>query len=187
MVAAETEPESEMREALRRSQGGDQRAFGEIVRRHQSMVFSIALHFVRDEAVAEELAQDAFVELYRRIGRIESPEHLEFWLRRVIGHRCIDHLRKRPGRAEQPLEAIPEPAGSAPGGDLLLEGLLQRLVATLPDIARLVVILRFQEDLKPGEIAETLDIPVNTVKSHLQRSLSLLRDKLSVLAQRGNL
>ena len=49
------------------------------------------------------------------------------------------------------------------------------------------MILRFQEDLDPGEIAETLDMPLNTVKSHLHRSLSLLRDKLSVLAQRGGL
>ena len=187
MVAAETEPDDGMREALTRSQRGDHAAFGDIVRRHQSMVFSIALHFTRDEAEAEELAQDVFVQLYRNIGRIESPDHLAFWLRRVAGHRCIDHLRKRPGRTEQPLEAIAEPAGPSASGDLLLEGLLRRLVATLPEIARLVVILRFQEDLEPGEIAEALDMPLNTVKSHLHRSLALLRDKLGVLARRGGL
>ena len=187
MVAAEIEPDGDMRRALTRSQAGDHGAFGEIVCRHQSMVFSIAMHFTRDEAAAEELAQDVFVELYRSIGRIQSPEHLAFWLRRVTGHRCIDYLRKRPGRGEQPLEEILEPAGPAACGDLLLEGLLQRLVATLPETARLIVILRFQEDLDPSEIAETLEMPLNTVKSHLHRSLSLLRDKLSVLAQRGGL
>ena len=57
--------------------------------------------------------------------------------------------------------------------------MLRRVVDTLPEKARLVVILRYQEDLDPGEIASVLDMPLNTVKSHLRRSLSSLRDKLS--------
>jgi RNA polymerase sigma-70 factor (ECF subfamily) len=185
MEAIDTEPDSDMSEALRRSQAGDHAAFGDIVRHHQSMVFSIALHFVRDEAAAEELAQDAFVDLHRNVGRIESPKHLEFWLRRVTSHRCIDYLRKRRDHAS--LEEVAEPAGAASVGDPLLDRLLGRLVATLPEAARLVVILRFQEDLNPAEIAEVLDMPLNTVKSHLHRSLALLRDKLGALAQRGSL
>jgi RNA polymerase sigma-70 factor, ECF subfamily len=53
------------------------------------------------------------------------------------------------------------------------------MVDTLPEKARMVVILRYQEDLEPGEIAKTLGMPLNTVKSHLRRSLAMLRDKLS--------
>jgi RNA polymerase sigma-70 factor (ECF subfamily) len=56
---------------------------------------------------------------------------------------------------------------------------LQRLVAALPDKPRLVVTLRYQEDLEPAEIARVLDMPVNTVKSHLRRSLTLLREKVT--------
>jgi RNA polymerase sigma-70 factor (ECF subfamily) len=59
---------------------------------------------------------------------------------------------------------------------------LRRLVASLPETPRMVMILRYQEDLDPMEIAEVLEMPVATVKSHLQRSLSLLREKL---ARRG--
>jgi RNA polymerase sigma-70 factor (ECF subfamily) len=55
---------------------------------------------------------------------------------------------------------------------------LRRLIATLPEAPRAVIILRYQEDLDPSEIAEILSMPVGTVKSHLQRSLTLLREKL---------
>ena len=61
----------------------------------------------------------------------------------------------------------------------MLSETLRRLVETLPEKARMVVILRYQEDLEPAEISKMLDMPVNTVKSHLRRSLALLRDKLS--------
>jgi RNA polymerase sigma-70 factor (ECF subfamily) len=59
---------------------------------------------------------------------------------------------------------------------------LRRLVASLPESPRMVMVLRYQEDLDPADIAEILDMPVATVKSHLQRALALLREKL---ARRG--
>jgi RNA polymerase sigma-70 factor (ECF subfamily) len=61
----------------------------------------------------------------------------------------------------------------------MLSETLRRVVNTLPEKARMVVILRYQEDLDPAEIAKVLDMPVNTVKSHLRRSLGMLREKLS--------
>lgn len=63
-------------------------------------------------------------------------------------------------------------------GDPMLTRRLERLVGSLPEKPRMVMILRYQEDLSPVEIAEALDMPVRTVKSHLQRSLELLREKL---------
>jgi RNA polymerase sigma-70 factor (ECF subfamily) len=79
------------------------------------------------------------------------------------------------------LEDAPEPAAadSASSSDPLLSGMLRDLVAALPENARIVMILRYQEDLDPMDIAQALDMPIATVKSHLQRSLALLRDKLS--------
>jgi RNA polymerase sigma-70 factor (ECF subfamily) len=60
----------------------------------------------------------------------------------------------------------------------LLAGVLKRLVARLPERSRMIVVLRFQEDLEPAEIAEMLSIPLGTVKSNLHRSLALLRARL---------
>ena len=65
-------------ETLARATEGDQAAFAEIVRQHQAMVFSLAYHFLHDRGVAEELAQEVFLELHRHFGTIESPRHLVF-------------------------------------------------------------------------------------------------------------
>ena len=86
--------------ALARSVTGDAQAFAELVREHQGMVFSIAYHFLQDRSLAEDLAQEVFLELYQSLDRIQSPAHLVYWLRRVTANRCIDHGRKKHRRRE---------------------------------------------------------------------------------------
>jgi RNA polymerase sigma-70 factor (ECF subfamily) len=166
-------------DVLLQAQGGDAAAFAEVVRTHEAMVFSLARHFVRDRAAAEDLAQDVFLELYRNLARVESAAHLTFWLRRVTSHRCIDRLRRQSLRPETTVDSVAEP--SAPGvmPDILLEGRLRNLVDALPSHARLVVVLRYQEDLDPSEIAEMLGMSINTVKSHLRRAVERLRGQLT--------
>ena len=157
----------------------DAAAFAEIVRDHQSMVFSLAYHFLRDRSLAEELAQEVFLELHRNLASIQSATHLVFWLRKVTAHRSIDRTRRRSFWPMLKLEQVPEPAAVIPTRDPMLSRALAKLVASLPETPRMVVILRYQEDLEPSEIAELLEMPVSTVKSHLQRSLGLLREKLA--------
>jgi len=158
---------------------GEIPAFADIVREHQGMVYGLAYHFLRDRGLAEELAQEVFLELYRQLERIESPSHLTFWLRKVASRRCIDQIRRRSFWPKLRLDEVPEPATRTDERDPMLSRALSRLVASLPEKARMVVILRYQEDLPPTEIAQVLDMPVGTVKSHLQRSLDMLRDKLA--------
>lgn len=143
------------------------------------MVFGLAYHFLRDRGLAEELAQEVFLELYRCLGTIDSPAHLVFWLRKVAVRRCIDQTRRRAFWPKLRLDDVPEPAAKSSEADPMLSRALARLVASLPEKPRLVVILRYQEDLEPAEIAQLLEMPVATVKSHLHRSLDVLRDKLA--------
>jgi RNA polymerase sigma-70 factor (ECF subfamily) len=178
-IALEKATDARLGEMLARSVRGDQLAFAEIVREHQSMVFSLALHFLRDRALAEELAQEVFLNLHQNLSAIQSPAHLTYWLRKVTSHRSIDQTRRQKVRPQVSLEDVPEPAARYAEDDFMLSETLRRLVDTLPEKARMVVILRYQEDLEPAEIAKTLDMPLNTVKSHLRRSLAMLRDKLS--------
>jgi RNA polymerase sigma-70 factor, ECF subfamily len=154
-------------------------AFADIVREHQGMVFSLAWHFLHDRALAEELAQEVFLELHRHLATIQSPEHLVFWLRKVASRRCIDQTRRRAFWPKFRLDEVPEPAAKTRQDDPMLSRTLARLVASLPEKARAVVILRYQEDLDPADIAQVLDMPVATVKSHIHRSLDILRDKLA--------
>ena len=152
--------------------------FTRTVLENQSLVFSLALRFLRDRAGAEELAQDVFLQFYRKLDEIETPMHATWWLRRAISHRCIDEARKRKLRPRVGLEAVSEPVVESRQGDPFLNERLRVLVEGLPANARMVVLLRYQEDLDPTEIAEMLDMPISTVKSHLHRSLTALREKL---------
>ena len=169
-----------LEQLLAMSKRGDHTAFAGIVREHQSMVFGLASNFLRDRALAEELSQEVFLELFQNLDSIQSADHLRYWLRRVASNRCIDHARRAKRRPVVGLEEVPEPAtlDDTPA-DPILSDALRRYVRTLPEAARMVVVLRYQEDLAPSEIARVLDMPVNTVKSHLQRSLAVLREKLT--------
>lgn len=170
------------------ARAGDRRAFAALVRAHQRMVYSLALRALGAPVEAEELAQDVFVQLYANIARIQSRAHLAAWLRRTTCHRIIDCLRRRRrAPASEVLdetsalgeygsthdgEALDAPAGL---GDPLLARRLGRLLGTLAPVPRLVLLLRFQEDLDPSDIAHELNLPLNTIKSHLKRSLERLR------------
>jgi len=152
--------------------------FADIVRQHQAMVFSIAQHFLTDRSAAEELAQDVFLQLHATLPTLKSEDHVKFWLRKVTAHRCIDYQRRR--RVSQiGLEDAPEQVASTHSGDLFLEKRVRQLIATLPEKPRMVVILRYQEDMSPEDIAVALAMPLATVKSHLQRSLAMLREKMT--------
>ncbi len=165
-------------EALDRSAKGDTAAFEVIVREFQGMVFSLAYHLLHDAAAAEEIGQEVFLNLYQNLSSIESPDHLAFWLRKVTVHRSIDRARQEKFTRVSLEEAPDPPVASAPSDPWLAERLAQ-FVATLPARARTAVVLRFQEELELHEIAEIMEIPLNTVKSCLKRSLALLRAKLS--------
>jgi RNA polymerase sigma-70 factor (ECF subfamily) len=142
--------------------------FEQLVDEHQSMVFSLAWRMTGDRGLAEEIAQDVFLELDRHLGRIESQDHACFWLRRAAMSRSADALRRRKVRGmDLWVEDHSSPLGAR----------LEQLLATLPEPQRAALVLRYQEDLTPEEIAATLEAPLATVKSHLQRGLKLLRAK----------
>jgi len=162
---------------LLRARDGDASAFEALVRMHQSSVFSIGYRMLSRRDAAEDLAQDVFLQLYRRLDSIESLEHLGFWLRRVAANLAIDWLRRATHVATQPLEAGAEVAAQQPDEDPLLNRELRRMLGELAPAARAVMVLRYQEDCDVAEIATSLDMPVNTVKSHIKRSLTALRGK----------
>lgn len=224
-------------ERLSRARAGDEAAFADLLRRHQAMVFSLALRIVGNRALAEELAQEVFLQLHRSLATLESGAHVAHWLRRVVSHRAIDLARQMARRPQASLSDLPElsaglglgpgqaasndrrrggvaasvnpgalggghgggmtgvgsisGAGSGSGtsttggdpADPFLTRRLRDLVASLPAAPRAVVTLRFQEDLDLSEIAATLNMPLNTVKSHLRRSLALLRGRAQALLE----
>jgi RNA polymerase sigma-70 factor (ECF subfamily) len=163
---------------LTQARAGDAGAFAALVRAHQGSVFSIGLRMLNRRDAAEDLAQDVFLQLYRKLTDIESPEHLGFWLRRVAANLAIDWLRRLPYASTQPLEEGSEVAAQESPQDPLMDRQLQRLLHELSPQARAVMLLRYQEDRDLAEIGAMLDMPVNTVKSHIKRSLTALRSRM---------
>ncbi|MEP7244838.1 MAG: sigma-70 family RNA polymerase sigma factor [Gammaproteobacteria bacterium] len=168
--------------AFAHARAGDTAGFAALVRLHQPLVYSIALRMLMDRALAEDLSQEVFLQMYRSLGSIESHEHLAFWLRRVTANRAVDRLRQDRHIEITPLEDAADLFAPTQDDDPLLRKHLHALIQQLAPMARAVVLLRYQEDLDPVEIARTLEIPVNTVKSHLKRSLSTLRQQLAGIA-----
>jgi len=152
--------------------------FEQLVDEHQSMVFSLALRMTGDRGLAEEIAQDVFVEMDRNLGRLESADHACFWLRRVAMSRSADALRRRKVRGIDLWVEMEDVHGTAPEErPSPLSTRLEQLLSTMPEPQRAALVLRYQEDMLPEEIAATMQAPVATVKSHLQRGLKLLRAK----------
>ena len=164
-------------DVLARARAGDHDAFAELIEEHEAMVFSIGLHFFNDRRLAEELAQDVFLQMFRSLGSIESATHLTFWLRQVTTRRCIDQIRKgRPRLVD--IDDVHELQSPNELRDSLLDRKLRGFIARLPEMQRVVLTLRYQEDLDPSEICRIVKLPVNTVKSHLHRAIESLRKKL---------
>jgi RNA polymerase sigma-70 factor (ECF subfamily) len=170
-------------EWVTRALAGDTAAFGMLVRTQQRSVYSLALRMLSDRQRAEDLAQEVFLQLHRNLASIESSAHLSFWLRKVTVNRSIDRLRREPRFEAVPLEAAEAVAFEAQDADPLLVRRLNELLRQLPAAPRAVLLLRYQEDLEPTEIARTLSMSVNTVKSHLKRSLALLRERFGETAE----
>jgi RNA polymerase sigma-70 factor (ECF subfamily) len=161
--------------------GNWQPDFEQLIDEHQSMVFSLALRMTGDYGLAEEIAQDVFLELDRHLSRIETPLHALWWLRRVAISRSADALRRRRVRGiDQWVEINENHGAQAEERPSPLADRLERLLATVPEPQRAALTLRYQEDLTPEEIAATLGAPLATVKSHLQRGLKLLRAKAAI-------
>lgn len=153
--------------------------FRGLVERHQGRVFSIAFRILGESGVAEEVAQDVFLELHRSLARLESEEHVAAWVRRVACHRATDALRRRAARGDAAAEEYQDGMALRPvvRDFMPLMNRVEQLLLTLPPQQRAVMLLRYQEDLEPEDIALELKMPLATVRSYLQRGVKMLRAK----------
>jgi RNA polymerase sigma-70 factor (ECF subfamily) len=151
--------------------------FESLVREHEAMLYGIAFNFFLSTSIAEDVVQEVFLQCFENLKNIESPAHLKAWLRRAAAHRCIDVVRSGKAQKEVQMDELPDMPDTAPESDPLLTERLQRLVASLPEKQRMIVILRYAEDMDSDEIGKTLDMPASTVRTHLQRALAVLREK----------
>jgi RNA polymerase sigma-70 factor, ECF subfamily len=164
-------------EQLGKARLGERAALTLLVQAHQRSVYSLALRMLGTRDLAEDLTQEVFMQMNGNLRTIDSNRHLGFWLRQVTTNRAIDQLRRRARVQMTSLDEETQLFSTEEASDPLLQRHLRALLEELSAPARAVLLLRYQEDLDPAEIARTLDMPLNTVKSHLKRSLQSLREK----------
>jgi RNA polymerase sigma-70 factor (ECF subfamily) len=176
------ESAADLADLLRRAQGGDRAAMDGIVRSFETRILRLSHQMLGNRADAEDVAQEAFLRMFRSLARIEAGKNPGAWLVRVTVHLCWDHLARRHSRSETPLpleetvSTLPTPSAAAQQGQQ--REILRRSLLLLAPRERAVFILHEVEGEEVADVARTLRISRVTVRRHLMRARLRLREHL---------
>jgi RNA polymerase sigma-70 factor (ECF subfamily) len=163
-----------------RAAHGDREAFEQLVHRFQRRIYGFAYRYIRDADEAQDMSQEVFLRLYRKLGRFDPRRPFEPWLWRVAANVCASYLDRRVPRTEvlegedQEIEAVSAPA-------MLEETRLGAALSRLSPGHRRLLALHYQADMPLAEIADTLGLTQVTVKSRLYRARAQLQQGLSMV------
>lgn len=164
------------RELIERFRAGSREAFTELMARNERLIYNLAYRMVGSHEDARDATQDAFLSCYKNLASFRGDAEFSTWLHRIAVNACYDLLRRRRETVsldEEPTEsasaAIPDHADRA-----VAAVDIQRALLSVPVEFRAVLVMHELQDLPLEEIAETLEIPVGTVKSRLHRGRAAL-------------
>jgi len=159
---------------------GDNLAYGELVSRHQSQIRNLLRRLARNAALADDMAQQAFLQAWQRIRTLRAPGAFAGWLRKIAVSTWLQHVRAQGSRPEGSLAAVtadssdPGDSRSAPAAEPAHEPAVTERLDLDHALAQLPPDVRMSH----REIAETTDLPLGTVKSHISRGAARLRELL---------
>ena len=183
---AETKPASET-QVIERAQRGDETAFAALFESHKRRVYSLCLRMTANTAEAEDLTQEAFLQLFRKIATFRGESAFSTWLHRLVVNVVLMHLRKRGLQQvslDEPDTSQDEPVRRDFGDEdrRLMKSVdrlgLERAIAKLPGGYRTVFILHDIEGYEHNEIAEIMNCSVGNSKSQLHKARLKLREGL---------
>jgi RNA polymerase sigma-70 factor (ECF subfamily) len=162
------------------AQNGDREAFAELVRRRQSPVRNLMRRCCREADLADDLAQQVFLQVWLKLRTLKHPEAFGAWLKRLAISIWLQQLRKKDAlRNSAELDGFEAGLAEAPGMSMDLDDAL----ATLPETMRLCVVLSYQEGMSHREIAAATGLPLGTIKSCISRGSERLRQRLSTYGE----
>lgn len=154
----------------------DRLAFEELVSRRQGWIRSLMQRFCGDATLADDLAQQVFLQAWRNMPRLQRSDRFPAWLKRIAVNTWLQHLRRNdPLRHADDVEVIER--STVESADIAMD--LDRALATLEDHPRLCVVLAYHERMTHEEVARATGLPLGTVKSHIRRGTARLRKALS--------
>jgi len=170
---------------VRRVLAGDVEAFEGIVRRWQRPLVNLAFRLCRDQGLAEDMAQEAFVKAYRGLSRWRGEGRFSTWLFALTLNHCRSRLRRiRPSMVDidEALDIGVPPAGEHELEEAQRAGIVRRAVADLPERYRDAVVLFYLQGASLEESARSLQVPTGTLKARLHRARAMLRGRLALLS-----
>ena len=175
--AAAREREDAERSLVARARKGDREAFRALVERHQGRALALARRLMRDDAEAEEVAQDAFLKAWSALPAFRAEASFGTWLHRIVYRRALDRLDalKARRRHEAAAPSWPEDGAAVDDPDGPGDERVRRLVESLPAAQRAAVTLYYFEDRSVQDAAKVLGMHENTMKTHLHRARAALR------------
>lgn len=171
-------------ELVHRAKNGERNAFSELVCIHAQGVRNVIYRLCGDAQIAEDAAQETFIQAWLHLSAYRPQTSLRNWLYRIAVNAATDMLRKEKRILPYDIGDLPL-TEAGPGPELLVSqqertALVQRAVLSLPDACRAVLVLREYEGMSYHEIADALDIPVGTVMSRLNYARKLLKERLKL-------
>ena len=169
------------RDLVERCRRGDEGAFQELVDEHRSLVFALIARVIPDRSRAEDAAQDVFLRMYRGLPYFRGESRLSTWIYRIVANVCAQEAARRPAPASLDDDRARPPTPAAADrqfSDLELRERLEKAIARLPPNQRLLVAAHYLEGMQYEDLAEALNMPMGTVKTHLYRAKQHLRRML---------
>jgi RNA polymerase sigma-70 factor, ECF subfamily len=160
-------------------------AFAKLADEHLDACYRLASLILRDEREAEDATHDAVVAAWREFGRLRDADRFEAWFQRILVNRCRDRLRGRRRHPVVELVVAPDPVEPDAAQVIAERDEIGMAFARLTPDQRIVVVLRFYEDLPLEEIAERTQVPLGTVKSRLHAALDALRGAIVIERTQG--
>lgn len=152
----------------------NERRFAALMNAHQGHIRAFLRRLCRNDALADDLAQDTFLRAYKRLGQIEDAKAEKAWLFQIAYRIFLDHIRKEKRRKNIDDQRI-QPDAITPEAPHGLQMDITRAMNTLPDDQRAAIMLCFSYGLSHSEAAKALNQPLGTVKSHISRGKLALR------------
>jgi RNA polymerase sigma-70 factor (ECF subfamily) len=188
---------------IERSKAGDQQAFAALIGLYQDTVYNLAFRILNNAEEADDASQEVFLKVWQAINNFRGDARFSTWLYRIVHNHCLNRLRSNKSNPKtvtvewysdddsEERDVLSNIAGNeADNPSFQIEGLEQReliweQVDGLPAKYREIIVLYYSHELSYEEIADVLEVPVGTVKTHLYRAKALLKNRLIELNKQG--
>ena len=158
---------------------GNKQAYAHIINKYKNQLYATILRMTRNPQNAQDLVQEAFIKVYQQLGKYDNKGSFSNWMYRVAINHCMDEFRKKSYKMK-PVEINEEKVVNPNHPEVIFlkkekNRQLERLIAALPEDERMIILLRYVNELSYSEISELSELPVSSVRNKLHRAKQKMR------------